>query len=410
MLRSWVQAGVALLATQALAAAPGTAHADALAPIVVRVSESAVSVEGREVVRLECARDGGAPCTAADRERRRGCAAVPPAGPCAGLPALAIASEFKGDGVPQSYAVPGLQRELEGRRRARSSAEACGVTAPALRIEADPATPFRVLSEVLYNAGQAALLAPPPACGDETRQARTERLRQPVAVIARPPESPFDRSGGRDGDSQAVTIPSLATAETLDDRAVVLARLPSGSSVLGRLGVPGGGGDPLAGGLAGPSLDDAPDPETPPKRPAPDARSPVAPQEDGRERPLNVTVVITAAGFRVVGWGIEEARRFPRRTRAGCDGGALREDYDYAALYRFVAGLRARDLPDPAIYVGAESQIPWAVVSRTLDALRWRLEPDAPADDCAFRRAHAKPRDGGGVELLYPDAVFVVVE
>ena len=133
--------------------------------------------------------------------------------------------------------------------------------------------------------------------------------------------------------------------------------------------------------------------------------------------PLNLTVLITSEGFAVKqhsAYATEAVPPIPKRHFTV--NGQARLVYDYPALYTHIRQKKKDHPKVTKINVGAEMDIPWQIIARTMDATRAVLSADAYEDLAAY--SSAKPMmgpdtNGDGLEdpiAMFPEVTFVVAE
>ena len=138
------------------------------------------------------------------------------------------------------------------------------------------------------------------------------------------------------------------------------------------------------------------------------------PSIDPEAPPLDLTVLITQAGFIVSHRGDGGKTTIPRRQFVV--EGRSKVDYDYPALYTHVRAESAAHPKETRINVGAEMNIPWQVIAWTMDATRTVLTKDGylELEDYGAARPRLGPdRNGDGVGdpiPMFPDVTFVVPE
>lgn len=135
------------------------------------------------------------------------------------------------------------------------------------------------------------------------------------------------------------------------------------------------------------------------------------PKSDDEKKPLNLTVLVTSKGFAIKQQAelVTEPEK-PIFKRTWNEGGAEVEDYDYPALYTRLVQKKDAYPDEVTINIGAEMNIPWHIIARTIDASRVRLE--ANAYESLAKYSAAKPKKGADGEPvdLFPAVVFVVAE
>jgi biopolymer transport protein ExbD len=130
--------------------------------------------------------------------------------------------------------------------------------------------------------------------------------------------------------------------------------------------------------------------------------------KEEEEKPLNLTVLVTSKGFVVKQQA--ELTSEPEKPifKRSFNGGA--EEYDFPALYsRLMA--KKKTYPDEiTINIGAEMDIPWHIIARTIDCARVQLVQDSYEDLKAYSEAKVKSDSKGEAVDLFPAVVFVVAE
>lgn len=140
---------------------------------------------------------------------------------------------------------------------------------------------------------------------------------------------------------------------------------------------------------------------------------------------LNLTVLVSDDGFRIKVQGESETgapppdKVIPKRVMNRCNAEQAFSEYDFPGLYNELVKLRDnRELGlEDTINVGAQDQIPWRVLARTVDSIRVRRENDSYQDYCEFRGAplkKIKKKNTEGKEVavsqeLFPKVVFIVL-
>jgi biopolymer transport protein ExbD len=135
------------------------------------------------------------------------------------------------------------------------------------------------------------------------------------------------------------------------------------------------------------------------------------PKDKDEKQPLNLTVLVTSKGFTVKQQAElttgEEKPIFKRNFDVA---GKQIEAYDFPSLYNRLMQKKKAYPDETTINIGAEMEIPWKVISQTIDAARLQLAEDSY--ESLMEYATAKPKkDGKGEALdLFPAVVFVVAE
>ena len=134
-------------------------------------------------------------------------------------------------------------------------------------------------------------------------------------------------------------------------------------------------------------------------------------KEEPKEKPLNLTVLITSKGFVIKQQAeltTEPEKQIFKRT-FNVEGRQV-EEYDFPAMYNRLAKKKNAYPDEKVINIGAEMDIPWHIIARTIDASRVRLEKESY--DSLAEYSTAKPKldaDKNPVDL-FPAVVFVVAE
>ncbi len=135
------------------------------------------------------------------------------------------------------------------------------------------------------------------------------------------------------------------------------------------------------------------------------------------KKPLNLTVLVTKDGFALKQQAEltdEPEPPIPKRTFS-VKGQEIVE-YDYPALYSRVRKKKIDHPHETTINVGAEMDIPWQTIARTIDATRVQLMADSYEEIEKYNDAKpkmGKDTDGDGVNDpvdMFPAVVFVVAE
>jgi biopolymer transport protein ExbD len=146
---------------------------------------------------------------------------------------------------------------------------------------------------------------------------------------------------------------------------------------------------------------------------APRMGSAKAKKEDEEKKPLNLTVLITSKGFVVKQQAeltVEPEKPIFKRVMADVDG-VEKEDWDYPALYSRLMAKKKQYPEETTINIGAEMDIPWGVIARTIDTARVQLEQESYEKLAEYQRAPAKKQsDNVSAVEMFPAVVFVVVE
>lgn len=142
-------------------------------------------------------------------------------------------------------------------------------------------------------------------------------------------------------------------------------------------------------------------------------------KEDSQDekKPLNLTVIVKKDGFLLkydeevmTGEGETELkkREFPPNEQHP----EAYWDYDYPRLYNRLAAIKEQFPDEKTLNIGAEMNIPWSTLARTIDCARVKLKGGPfEGDDAGLEYGKAgvvKIKDEE--ELLFPHVVFVVAE
>lgn len=133
---------------------------------------------------------------------------------------------------------------------------------------------------------------------------------------------------------------------------------------------------------------------------------------DDEKKPLNLTVLITSKGFVVKQQAeltTEAEKPIFKRTMTDSDGVEV-EEYDYPTLYSRIMGKKKQYPDEKTINIGAEMDIPWYIIARTIDATRVQLEKDMYEKLADYQDAKPKLDEDEAPVDLFPAVVFVVAE
>lgn len=140
------------------------------------------------------------------------------------------------------------------------------------------------------------------------------------------------------------------------------------------------------------------------------------PPEKKQAEAATVRVVLRSDGFEAAftagaadGRASDETIHIAKRPVAGRAEG-LRPDYDWPALYDRLAAWKALAPQLEELRVGADPDVRWQAIARTIDCARVQLD-GAPfvGDDALARFERARPiRDGETPRALFEKVVFVV--
>lgn len=155
-------------------------------------------------------------------------------------------------------------------------------------------------------------------------------------------------------------------------------------------------------------------------------RSSAAPkkQKDDKEKPLNLTVIVTSKGFAVSQQSeLAEGGEAGENIKMLANPPEKSDGYDYATLYNLLVKKKNTWKKEKTINIGAEMDIHWDTVARTLDATRVYLEKESYADLDTYRKAKpqmedvpdAKPDEETGeipqrAKPLFETPVFIVAQ
>ena len=135
-------------------------------------------------------------------------------------------------------------------------------------------------------------------------------------------------------------------------------------------------------------------------------------QED-QKTPLNLTVLITEKGFAIKQTaelaGADSDMRIEKKNFVSKEGDRV-VDYDYPGLYAKLAEIKKKFPDETSINIGAEPDVAWEYVCRTIDAARVQLSKSQFASLQEYAEAGEARDDKGVPLLLFPQVVFVVAE
>lgn len=168
-----------------------------------------------------------------------------------------------------------------------------------------------------------------------------------------------------------------------------------------------------------------------------------APSEDRpppEEEPLNLTIAISADGFRIAATGavlqprgacppqgptlcleessvdvtakVEEARRLMAQGAAGPGEGALEQAvsaYDYRSLYNELSRIKKEHPDETIVTLSADADIPFAVLVRVMDVARFQLEKESYDTNSEFWQAQYAT-DGTQYSVLFGDPVLSILQ
>lgn len=134
-------------------------------------------------------------------------------------------------------------------------------------------------------------------------------------------------------------------------------------------------------------------------------------KKENEKKPLNLTVLITEKGFKLSQeeeLTTEPEAPIPKRTFT--DGEGTFVDYDYPRLYSRLMAKKKQWPKERTINIGADFDIPWHIIARTIDASRVQLEEDGYEDLEGYSRAKPKRDNEGNPSMLFDNVVFVVAD
>lgn len=139
------------------------------------------------------------------------------------------------------------------------------------------------------------------------------------------------------------------------------------------------------------------------------------PQDAGDEqkKPLNLTVLLTEPGFAVkmekeLAEG-EADINIPKKSFQTPDGRTV-TDYDYPELYAKLLEIKKKFRNETTINIGADPDVTWETIARTIDAARVELKDEKFKDLKSYSEAPEATDDEGRPRLMFPQVVFVVAE
>jgi len=140
-------------------------------------------------------------------------------------------------------------------------------------------------------------------------------------------------------------------------------------------------------------------------------------EEEDQKKPLNLTVLVTKDGFAIKQQAeLTDEPEAPIPKRTFMVGGKEIVEYDYPALYTRIRQKKIEHPDETTVNVGAEMDIPWQTIARTIDATRVVLVADAFEEIDKYNEAKpkmGKDIDGDGAAdpvEMFPAVVFVVAE
>lgn len=146
---------------------------------------------------------------------------------------------------------------------------------------------------------------------------------------------------------------------------------------------------------------------------APRLGSGQAKKANDEKKPLNLTVLITKDGFMIKKQAELTAQPEPKIFKRQFEG-LDHEEYDFPKLYSRLAAIKRQYPNEKTINIGAEMNIPWKTLARTIDCSRVQLEEDAYTEMAKYSNAKPKKvKNAQGIKEsvpLFPAVVFVVAE
>lgn len=135
---------------------------------------------------------------------------------------------------------------------------------------------------------------------------------------------------------------------------------------------------------------------------------------DEQKKPLNLTVLLTEQGFavkmdrEVAGEDLSDIN-IPKKSFELPDGRRV-TDYDYPELYAQLVKVKKRFRNEVTINIGADPDVTWESVARTIDAARVELKQETFPDLKSYAEAAEATDDEGRPRLMFPQVVFVVAQ
>lgn len=136
-------------------------------------------------------------------------------------------------------------------------------------------------------------------------------------------------------------------------------------------------------------------------------------QDDDAPKPLNLTVLITSKGFVVKQQAELTSEPDPpifKRTMTDRDGVEHEDMYDFPTLYSKIMEKKKAYPEENTINIGAEMDIPWHVLARTIDAARVQLEKDAYENLAEYETAKPRKDEEKQIMSMFDGVIFVVAE
>ncbi|MGM0574831.1 MAG: biopolymer transporter ExbD [Myxococcota bacterium] len=134
--------------------------------------------------------------------------------------------------------------------------------------------------------------------------------------------------------------------------------------------------------------------------------------DEDEKKPLNLTVLITSEGFVVKQQAeltAEAEKPIYKREQTTVDGETI-NTWDWPTLYCRLMEKKQGYPDETTVNLGAEMDIPWHVIARTIDASRVQLEEPCYESLADYAQAKPKLNNEGEALDLFPAVVFVVAE
>lgn len=135
-------------------------------------------------------------------------------------------------------------------------------------------------------------------------------------------------------------------------------------------------------------------------------------KKENEKKPLNLTVLISEKGFKLSQeeeLTTEPEAPIPKRTFQDEDGNSY-VDYDYPKLYSRLMSKKKQWPKERTINIGADFDIPWHIIARTIDASRVQLDEDGYNELESYSGAKPKRDNEGNPAMLFDNVVFVVAD
>ncbi|GMV43298.1 MAG: hypothetical protein AMXMBFR64_50140 [Myxococcales bacterium] len=136
-------------------------------------------------------------------------------------------------------------------------------------------------------------------------------------------------------------------------------------------------------------------------------------KKENEKKPLNLTVLVSEKGFKLSQeeeLTTEPEPQIMKRTFQ-TDDGVSYVDYDYPRLYSRLMTKKKQWPKERTINIGADFDIPWHIIARTIDASRVQLEEDSYDDLSSYSAAKPKREaNTGEAQVLFDNVVFVVAD